>query len=305
MIEIRNLTKSYGRQTVIDDLSFDVQPGMVTGFLGPNGSGKSTTMRCILGLDRPDKGEVRVNGRPFADVERPASEIGALLDARAFHPQRSAYRHLLALAQSNGLARRRVEEVLDLVGLSGVAKKRAGSFSLGMGQRLGIAAALLGDPRVALFDEPVNGLDPDGILWVRGLMKELAAEGRTVLVSSHLLSEMALTADHIVVIGRGKLLADSSVREFVGARSQDRVVVRSGQPAHLAGLLREAGSQVTQHADGALHISGADTAEIGELAAANGVAVHELYREQGSLEEAFAAMTKSSLEYHVHSSQTS
>ncbi len=270
MIEARNLTKRYGATVAVDDLSFDVKPGLVTGFLGPNGAGKTTTMRMILGLDHPNSGQVTVDGRQYRDLPAPLHEVGALLDAKAVHGGRSAYNHLLCLAQSNGIPRKRVNEVLAIVGLDGVANRRAGGYSLGMGQRLGIAAALLGDPAVLMFDEPVNGLDPEGIVWVRTLMRALAAEGRTVLVSSHLMSEMALTADHLIVIGKGRLIRDEGVNDFVASSSRQSgagAITPGGRPAvHL----RDAGATVRALTDDLLEVSGLDAAAIGELAAAHG-----------------------------------
>ena len=301
MIEARGLTKRYGAALAVDDLSFDVLPGRVTGFLGPNGAGKSTTMRLIMGLDRADSGRVTINGRPYHDLPWPLREVGALLEARSVHPGRSAYMHLLALAQTNDIPRSRVDEVLELVGLQSVARRRAGTFSLGMGQRLGIAAALLGDPGVLLFDEPVNGLDPEGILWVRTLLQSLAAGGRTVLVSSHLMSEMALTAEHVVVIGKGKLIAEQSVGDLV-ARSSGRLVrVRTPRPDVLAPALAAAGAQVTTGNDGALEVAQMTAAAIGELALKNGVVLHELTPAQGTLEEAFMELTRDSVEFRVES----
>ncbi len=299
MIEATHLTKRFGEVTAVDDLSFSVRPGVVTGFLGPNGAGKTTTMRLILGLDHPTSGSVTVGGRRYVDLPAPLHEVGALLDAKAVHGGRRAYHHLLALAQSNGIGARRVLEVLRLVGLEGVARRRAGGFSLGMGQRLGIAAALLGDPAVLMFDEPVNGLDPEGILWVRHLMRDLAAEGRTVLVSSHLMSEMSLTADRIIVIGRGRLIADTSVEDFVQSNSQQSALVRSPASAELAGRLREAGATVVETPDGALTVTGMAAAAIGDLAAGAGLALHELTPQRASLEEVFMEMTRDSIEYHA------
>jgi ABC-2 type transport system ATP-binding protein len=299
MIEAHNLTKRYGEQTAVNDLSFIVKPGMVTGFLGPNGSGKSTTMRLILGLDAPTHGDVKVNGKHYADFPAPLHEVGALLEARSVHTGRSAYNHLLAMAQTHGIPRRRVDELIELVGLQSVAKKRAGQFSLGMGQRLGIASALLGDPEVVMLDEPVNGLDPDGIRWVRDLMKTLAAEGRTVFLSSHLMSEMALTADHLIVIGRGRLIADLSVDEFIRRHSKNLVVVRSPQATQLAELI--AGPDVTADATepGLLEIEGLTAAQIGEAAAANHIVLYELSPKQASLEDAFMDLTRDEVEYHA------
>ena len=298
MIEARQLTKRYGDTTAVDQLSFDVKPGQVTGFLGPNGSGKSTTMRMIMGLDNPTSGSVTVNGRRFAELPWPVREVGALLEARAIHPGRSAANHLWALAQTNDIPRRRVDEVLELVGLTQVATKRAGKFSLGMGQRLGIAAALLGDPGVLLFDEPINGLDPEGIRWVRTLLRNLAGEGRTVLVSSHLMSEMAITADHLVVIGRGRLIAETSVQDFIASSSEQFVRVRTPDPTTLAEVLTRAGAAVVRHDDGALDVRGLDAAQVGEAAAAAGVVLHELSPQSASLEEAFMELTRDSVEFH-------
>jgi len=297
MIEIRDLTKVYGSQKAVNGLSFDIVPGQVTGFLGPNGAGKSTTMRMIVGLDRPTSGTVRVNGRPYSDIMRPLHEVGAVLETGSVHSGRSAYNHLLCLAQSNGIPRRRVDEVLAIVGLETAAKRRAGKFSLGMGQRLGLAAALLGNPPVLLCDEPVNGLDPEGIVWIRTLLRSLAAEGRTVFVSSHLMSEMALTADHLIVVGKGKLIADASTAEVIAGSSLNSVLVRSPQVRHLAGLLTAQGAAVTEEADGALRVTGAEPAEIGDIAAAAAIALHELSPQQASLEAAFMELTHDSVDY--------
>ena len=297
MIEARNLTKRYGDTTAVDDLTFKVRPGIVTGFLGPNGSGKSTTMRMILGLDAPSAGDVTVNGKHYADQSAPLHEVGALLEARSIHPGRSAYSHLLALAQTHGIPRSRVTELIELVGLEAVERKRAGQFSLGMGQRLGIAAALLGDPEVVMLDEPVNGLDPDGIRWIRDLMKQLAAEGRTVFLSSHLMSEMALTADHLVVIGRGRLLSTGSVAEFIAESSQQFVRVRSPRADDLQRALVARGATVAREADGALTVSGLTLEVIGDVAGAAGAYLHELSLQSASLEEAFMEMTRDSVEY--------
>jgi ABC-2 type transport system ATP-binding protein len=299
VIEIRNLTKRFGMRTAVDDLSFTVPNGVVTGFLGPNGAGKSTTMRVILGLDRPTSGGATIDGRSYADLPAPLREVGALLDAKAVHPGRKAYVHLQALAQSNGISRKRVDTVLDIVGLTDVAKERAGSFSLGMSQRLGIAAALLGDPPVLLFDEPVNGLDPEGILWIRNLMHALAREGRTVFVSSHLMSEMALTAQHLVVIGRGKLIADDSVDEFIRRSSRRAVRVRTPNPEPLVAQLRQQGATVTPDQSGALIITGMEAPAVGDAAFAAGVVLHELAAQEASLEEAFMEMTRDSVEFHA------
>ncbi len=299
MIEARGLTKRYGDTVAVDNLSFDVEPGRVTGFLGPNGAGKTTTMRLILGLDHPTSGTVTVNGKPYPKMAWPMREIGALLDAKAVHGGRSAYSHLLCLAQTNSLPKRRVDEVLELVGLREVARKRSKGFSLGMGQRLGIAAALLGDPAILMFDEPVNGLDPEGILWIRNLMKALAAEGRTVFVSSHLMSEMENTADHLIVIGKGKLIAESTVTEFIAANSQQSVRVRTPQRDLLAAAAAAAGATVRDGDGGVLVLLGMTTAQVGDLAFENGIRLHELAPEQASLEEAFMELTASSVEFHA------
>jgi len=297
MIEAVDLTKNYGRKRAVDGLSFTVRPGIVTGFLGPNGSGKSTTMRLILGLDRPTTGDVTVNGKHYRDHPAPLHEVGALLEARSIHPGRSARNHLLALAQTHGISRGRVDELIDLVGLHEVAKKRAGQFSLGMGQRLGIATALLGDPSTVMLDEPVNGLDPEGIHWMRNLLKRLAAEGRTVFVSSHLMSEMALTADHLIVIGRGRLIADVPVREFIQGAGRNVVRVRSPQATELRELLVGPDVAVTVVDGGALEVSGLSAEQIGDLAAERGLRLHELTPQQASLEEAFMELTRGDLEY--------
>jgi ABC-2 type transport system ATP-binding protein len=297
VIEARNLTKVYGDKRAVDDLTFTVEPGLVTGFLGPNGSGKSTTMRLILGLDAPTAGDVTVNGKHYRELAAPLHEVGALLEARSVHTGRSAYDHLLALAQTHGIPRRRVNELIDLVGLHDVAKKRAGQFSLGMGQRLGIATALLGDPSTLLLDEPVNGLDPEGIHWIRNLLKGLAAEGRTVFVSSHLMGEMALTADNLIVIGRGKLIANTTVDEFVSRASAKVVLVRSPALERLRSLL--AGPEVTFEGGdrGALEVHGLTAEQIGNAAAEHGIPIHELTPQQASLEEAFMSLTRSELEF--------
>ncbi|HEY8081429.1 MAG TPA: ATP-binding cassette domain-containing protein [Acidimicrobiales bacterium] len=296
MIEATNLTKRYGSTTAVDDLTFSVKPGIVTGFLGPNGSGKSTTMRMILGLDRPDKGAVVIDGKPYQSLKWPLREVGALLEAKAMHPGRSARNHLLALAVSNKIARSRVDEVIELVGLSSVASRRAGGYSLGMGQRLGIAAALLGDPGVLLFDEPVNGLDPEGIQWVRELLRKLSKQGRTVFVSSHLMSEMAQTADHVIVIGRGHLLEDADIGTMI-ARAGTSVTVRSPDATKLSAALAAAGGAVLAEDDGALTVTNLDAAAIGDLAAREGLALHELSPQSASLEEAFMALTKDDVEF--------
>ena len=297
MIQARQLTKRYGSTLAVDGLSFDVEPGRVTGFLGPNGAGKSTTLRLVLGLDAPSSGAVTVNGRPYAEHRRPMHEVGALLDAGAVHGGRTAYNHLLCLAQSNGIPRRRVDAVLEIVGMTSVAKQRMGRFSLGMTQRIGIAAALLGDPGTLLFDEPVNGLDPEGIVWFRQLARSLAAEGRTVFVSSHLMSEMALTADHLIVIGRGRLLTDAPLEQVVEANAHGYVRVRSPHLTELTQLLRAKGATVSPEADGAAAVSGIDCAAVGELSAAHGLVLHELSLQRASLEEAFMDLTESSVNY--------
>ncbi|MGW7259207.1 ABC transporter ATP-binding protein [Streptomyces sp. NPDC054834] len=301
MIELDGLTKRYGETLAVDGLSFAVRPGIVTGFLGPNGAGKSTTMRMILGLDHPTAGDVRIDGRHYDQLKDPLTYIGALLDAKAVHGGRSAYNHLLCLAQSNGIPKSRVREVLDTVGLTSVARKKAKGFSLGMGQRLGIAGALLGDPRILMFDEPVNGLDPEGIHWIRTLMKSLAGQGRTVFVSSHLMSEMALTADHLVVIGQGRLLADTSMAEFIRQNSRAYVRVRSPEQQRLLDVLHGAGITVVEAGGGALEVDGGKAELIGELAAEHRIALHELSPQQASLEEAFMRLTAESVEYHAHS----
>jgi ABC-2 type transport system ATP-binding protein len=297
MIEARGLTKDYGDKRAVDGLSFTVQPGIVTGFLGPNGSGKSTTMRLILGLDAPTRGDVTVNGRHYREHVAPLHEVGALLEARSVHTGRSATNHLLALAQTHGIPKRRVSELIDLVGLHEVARKRSGQFSLGMGQRLGIAQALLGDPKTVMLDEPVNGLDPEGIHWIRNLLRGLAAEGRTVFVSSHLMSEMALTADHLIVIGRGKLIADTSVDDFVSRASQKVVVVRSPELAKLRVELTGPGVTFADAERGALEVHGLTPEQVGEAAAGAGIVLHELTPQQASLEEAFMNLTRDDLEF--------
>ena len=303
MIEAQGLTKRYGSTLAVDDLSFTVRAGIVTGFLGPNGAGKSTTMRMVLGLDRPTSGSALVAGKPYAAARAPLREVGALLDAKDVHGGRTAKAHLLALAQSNGLPTSRVGQVLETTGLASVAGKRIKGFSLGMSQRLGIAAALLGDPAVLMFDEPVNGLDPEGILWIRHLMRSLAAEGRTVFVSSHLMSEMALTADHLVVIGRGKLLADTSTRQFIDGNSVSTVRVRSPQATELAAALRERGHRATE-VDGYLELADATTEQVGDTAAARGLTVHELFSQRSSLEDVFMELTRDSVEYSTGPART-
>ncbi|WP_068278638.1 ABC transporter ATP-binding protein [Aldersonia kunmingensis] len=299
MIEVRGLTKHFGATKAVEDLSFTVPPGQVTGFLGPNGAGKSTTMRMILGLDRPTSGEALILGKRYADLEHPLRSVGALLDAKWVHPNRSARAHLQWMAASNGIAKSRVDEVLNLVGLTEVAGKKAGGFSLGMSQRLGLAAALLGDPPVLMFDEPVNGLDPEGIAWIRRFMQRLAAEGRTVLVSSHLLAEMAQTAAHLVVIGRGKLISESTVQEFIDRSSESTVRVRSPQLDQLRSALSTNGVQVRDDgAAGALLVTGSTTDAVGQLAADNGITLFELAAQRGSLEDAFMKLTGGEVQYH-------
>jgi ABC-2 type transport system ATP-binding protein len=297
MIEARGLTKRYGDTLAVDNLSFDVEPGKITGFLGPNGAGKTTTMRLILGLDRPTSGTVTVNGRHLNQLAWPMREVGALLDAKAVHGGRSAYNHLLCLAQTNNLPSRRVNEVLDLVGLHDVARKRAKGFSLGMGQRLGIAGALLGDPSILMFDEPVNGLDPEGILWIRNLMKALAAEGKTVFVSSHLMSEMENTADELIVVGRGRLIAQSTVDEFIAANSRQSVRVSTPERELLTAAAASAGAKVSDDGSGKLLVVGMTTAQVGDLAFENGIRLHELAPAHASLEQAFMELTASSVEF--------
>ena len=298
MIEARHLTKRYGDTTAVEDLSFTVRPGVVTGFLGPNGAGKSTTMRMILGLDAPTSGSVTVNGRAYAEHPAPLHQVGALLDSKAVHTGRSAADHLRVMAATTGIGRGRVEEVIDLVGLREVADKRAGGFSLGMGQRLGIASALLGDPQTLILDEPVNGLDPEGVLWIRTLLTRLAAEGRTVFLSSHLMSEMALTAEHLIVIGRGRLIRDMSVDDFIASASANSVVVRTpSDDARLRDLLLEDGVEVSSSMPGRLQVTGLTSDEIGYRAFSHGVTLLELSPVQASLEEAFMALTRDAVEY--------
>jgi ABC-2 type transport system ATP-binding protein len=301
MIQADLLTKHYGATVAVDEVSFTVRPGRVTGFLGPNGAGKSTTMRMILGLDRPTKGRVTVNGVSFAELAAPLRAVGALLDAKAVDPGRSAANHLLWLADSNRIDRRRVGEALDVVGLADVAGRRVGTFSLGMNQRLGIAAALLGEPETLIFDEPINGLDPDGILWIRNLMKSLASEGRTVFLSSHLMSEMAQTAEHLLVIGRGRIIADASVDEIVAGYTSTRVRVRAVAQDELVGLLVAAGGRVDPSPDGAVTVVGLESAAIGGIAAARGLALVELTPEGASLEEAFLELTHHDTDYRAGS----
>jgi ABC-2 type transport system ATP-binding protein len=297
VIEASALTKVYDEKRAVDDLTFTVKPGIVTGFLGPNGSGKSTTMRLVLGLDRPTGGDVTVNGKHYREHAAPLHEVGALLEARSIHTGRSARNHLLALAQTHGIPRRRVDELIDLVGLHDVARKRAGKFSLGMEQRLGIASALLGDPHTLLLDEPVNGLDPEGIHWIRNLLRSLAAEGRTVFVSSHLMSEMAVTADHLIVIGRGKLIADTSVDEFVRRASGLVVHVRSPEASRLRELVTRDGVHVTTTEPTVLEIEGVTPEQVGELAAEHRIVLHGLSERQASLEEAFMHLTRDDVEF--------
>jgi ABC-2 type transport system ATP-binding protein len=299
MIEAHELSKRYGSTLAVDRLSFQVLPGRVTGFLGPNGAGKSTTMRMILGLDAPTSGHVLVNGMRYGSIVRPLREVGALLDANAVHPGRSARDHLRCVARSNGIGPARVREVLHVVGIDQVAGRRVGGFSLGMKQRLGIAVALLGDPPVLIFDEPVNGLDPDGIRWIRGLFASLASEGRTVLISSHLMSEMAVTADHVIVIGRGRLIADASVADFVESSSGGDVLVRSPRTADLVRLLTDQRAVVVIEPDGGLAVSGMDTRTVSELAAAAGIPIYELTARRASLEEAYMELTETSVDYHA------
>ncbi|HTU76696.1 MAG TPA: ATP-binding cassette domain-containing protein [Trebonia sp.] len=299
MIEVKGLTKRYGDKVAVDDLSFVVEPGKVTGFLGPNGAGKTTTMRCILGLDYPDAGAITVDGKRYAELAYPMREVGALIDAKAVHGGRSAYNHLLCLAQTNNLPNRRVGEVLELVGLSAVAKKRAKGFSLGMSQRLGIAATMLGDPKVVMFDEPVNGLDPEGILWIRNFMKALAAEGRTVFVSSHLMSEMENTADHLIVVGKGALIANCSMSEFIARSSGASVRVKTPSPDSLVLAIAAEGGSATTQKDGTLLVQGMTADQIGDIAFEKGIRLHELTAVRASLEEAFMELTASSVEYRA------
>ena len=296
MIEVQGLIKRYGRTAAVDDLTFTVKAGEVTGFLGPNGAGKSTTMRLIMGLETPDEGRALIDGRPYRHLAVPLREVGAHLDAKAFHPGLSAEQHLVALAQANAIDRSRVAAVLDVVGLASVAHRRAGTFSLGMAQRLGIAAALLGDPQTLLFDEPMNGLDPEGIRWARNLVRALAAEGRSVLLSSHLIGEMALTADRLVVIGRGRLVAELSMDDLA-ARAPQFVKVRTTDTERLAAVLRQAGMAVAANGDGSLSVTGAGSDAIADLAAAAGIHLHELTPQHASLEEVFLELTQASLEY--------
>jgi ABC-2 type transport system ATP-binding protein len=300
MIEVEQVTKRYGEKVAVDDLSFTVRPGTVTGFLGPNGAGKSTTMRVILGLDRPNAGRATINGRAYQDLEAPLHEIGAMLEARAIHTGRSAYHHLLAMARTHGIGRSRVQEVIELVGLSDVARKRAGGFSLGMGQRLGIAAALLGDPQTLILDEPGNGLDPEGILWIRTLLKGLAAQGRTVFLSSHLMAEISQTAEHLIVIGRGRMIADASVDEVLRRASEGAaVLVRTPDAAALADALAGPGVRIETPERGQLEVHGLTSAQVGQAALRAGAVLHELVTRQASLEEAFMRLTGGAVEYQA------
>jgi ABC-2 type transport system ATP-binding protein len=300
MIEAHQLTKRYGEKTAVDRLDFVVRPGTVTGFLGPNGAGKSTTMRMIVGLDAPSDGTVTVNGKHYAAHTAPLQEVGALLEAKSIHPGRSAFDHLMAQAYTHGIPRRRVAEVIELTGLQSVAKKRAGAFSLGMGQRLGIAAALLGDPATIMLDEPVNGLDPEGVLWIRNLLTGLAADGRTVFVSSHLMSEMALVADHLIVVGRGRLLADTTVQDLVQQAGGDTVTVASDQSARLREVLAGPGVEITGAVGSEeLHVTGLSARAIGLKAAEHGIPLFELSSRTVSLEQAFMDLTRDAVEYHA------
>ena len=299
MIDAQNLTKRYGEKIAVDDLSFTVKPGVVTGFLGPNGSGKSTTMRLIMGLDAPTRGAVTVDGKAYRDYPAPLHEVGVLLEARSVHTGRSAYHHLLALAQTHGIPRARVSELISLVGLDDVARKRAGQFSMGMGQRLGIAAALLGDPEVLILDEPINGLDPEGIHWIRDLLKGLAAEGRTVFLSSHLMSEMAVTADHLIIIGRGRLIRDVGLAEFVDEWSKNVVHVRSPEAAQLREVILGPDVRVSSDEPSVLEVEGLTAEQIGDAAARNGFVIHELTPEKTSLEAAFMELTREETEYRA------
>ncbi|MFT4281312.1 ABC transporter ATP-binding protein [Microbacterium sp.] len=297
MIVAEGLTKRFGDKNAVSDVSFTVQPGKVTGFLGPNGAGKSTTMRMIVGLDRPTAGQVTVNGHPYRSSRAPLTEVGVLLDAKAVHTGRSAQAHLRAIAATHGIGKARVDEVIELAGIGSVSRKRAGKFSLGMGQRLGIAAALLGDPHTLILDEPVNGLDPEGVRWVRQFVRYQASQGRTVLLSSHLMSEMSLTADHVIVLGRGRVLADAPLAELVSAWTATTVRVRTPRPSELVDLLAGTGVSVTAAETGVLDIEGTSAAAIGDAAAAAGIPLHELTPTTGSLEDAYLALTGESVEY--------
>ncbi len=298
MIEVHGLTKRYGTKMAVDNATFTVRPGMVTGFLGPNGAGKSTTMRMIVGLDRPTAGSALVNGRPYAAHHAPLHEVGSLLEAKAVHSGRSATNHLLAMASTHGIGKARVSEVIEMTGLQSVADKRVGGFSLGMGQRLGIASALLGDPQTLILDEPVNGLDPEGVLWVRNLVRYLAGQGRTIFLSSHLMSEMALTADQIIVIGRGRIIADAPVADIIGRAAGTTVRVRTPGAAALAELVQGPGITVTSTEPGLLEVTGSTAPAIGDAAAAAGIALHELTPVQGSLEDAYMQLTAEDVEFH-------
>ncbi|MGW9629275.1 ABC transporter ATP-binding protein [Agromyces sp. NPDC055520] len=299
MITAEGLVKRYGAKTAVNDISFTVRPGQVTGFLGPNGAGKSTTMRMIVGLDRPSDGSVTVNGKPYAAHRAPLHEVGALLDAKAVHTGRSAYNHLLAMAATHGIGASRVREVIELTGLESVARKRVGGFSLGMGQRLGIAAAMLGDPATLILDEPVNGLDPEGVLWVRQFVRHLASEGRTIFLSSHLMSEMALTADHLIVLGRGEIIADAPVADIIAGGTRPRVLVRSPHSSQLAELLAAPEVAVIRSEAGVLEVTGVEASGIGDLAALNQLTIHELTPLSASLEEAYMALTSDAVEYRT------
>ncbi|MFM9918525.1 ABC transporter ATP-binding protein [Lacisediminihabitans sp. H27-G8] len=299
MIEATGLTKRYGTKTAVDDVTFSVKPGLVTGFLGPNGAGKSTTMRLVVGLDRPSSGSVTVNGKSYSDLKAPLREVGVLLDAKAVHTGRSAINHLRALAATHSIGRARVDEVIGLTGLDPVARKRVGGFSLGMGQRLGIAAALLGDPATLILDEPVNGLDPEGVIWVRNLARFLASEGRTIFLSSHLMSEMAQTADHIIVLGRGRIIADAPVGEILALATGTAVLVRTPDAERFGALLSAPDISITHREPQLMQVTGLSSAQIGELAAKNGVVLHELSPQAGSLEDAYLALTKDEVEYHA------
>ncbi len=304
MIEVQNLTKRYGATTAVENLTFTVEPGIVTGFLGPNGAGKSTTMRMILGLDKPTAGTATVNGRNLVDQPAPLTELGALLEAKAVHPKRSGRNHLRALAATTGISRKRVEEVLDMVGLSDVADRAAGGFSLGMSQRLGIASALLGDPTTVMLDEPVNGLDPEGILWIRHLLKDLADDGRTVLVSSHLMSEMALTAEHFVIIGQGRLIADVSAVELDAMGAESNVLVRADDGTRMRSLLTADGVTIRSEAGEAFSVSGMDSTEIGRIASTNSIALSELTTRRSTLEQTFMGLTGHAVEFSAHALAT-
>jgi len=301
MIELTNLTKRFGKKVAVDDVTLTIRPGVITGFVGPNGAGKSTTIRMILGLDRPTNGKVRIDGHSFAGCRAPLRTVGALVDSKGAQAGRSAYNHLRVLARTNGIPQSRVDEVIEIVGLTEVANQRVGSFSMGMGQRVGIAAALLGDPQTVILDEPANGLDPEGILWIRNLMKALAREGRTVFVSSHLMSEMALTADHLVIIGRGKLMVDMPMSQFIDEKAQKSVLVRSPRAGEVAELILSAGGAITRRDDGALEVTGLTAPAIGDLAGASGLHLHELSPRGSSLEDVFMAMTQDAVEFHAQS----